>query len=183
MTERTERDIKAPAEAENFDTLPPQSDAAENIEAIRNDTESANYSDEHIADFEEESTPYESDTGDAMEGEEGAPVNYEELARRDLEELTARFPETRILKSITSLPNALRYAELRDLGLTATEAYLASGRLRPASDNRSHLHSQVPKGSSDTGSYMKASELNSAREIFSSLSDAEIQRLYKRVIS
>ena len=115
-----------------------------------------------------------------VKAEDGA-LSYEDLARRDLEELSAKFPEARMLKSITALPNALRYAELRDLGLTPTEAYLATGRLRPASDNRAHLNSKVPKGSSERGSYMKISELNSAREIFSSLSDDEIQRLYKRV--
>ena len=109
-------------------------------------------------------------------------TSYEELARSDLETLARKFPETRQLKSITSLPNALRYAELRDLGLSAEEAYLATGRLRQPTDNRAHLHSQVPKRSSETASQMKASELNSARELFSSLSDEEIQKLYKRVV-
>lgn len=142
---------------------------------LQNGEAEKEYDSEEVASFD--------DAAEAMaENEEDTDVNFEELARRDLAELASRFPETRNLRSITDLPNALRYAELRDLGLSPTEAYLATGKLRTPQDNRAHLHSSVPKGSSDAGSYMKASELNSARELFSSLSDDEIRRLYKRVV-
>jgi hypothetical protein len=176
MTEQTQRDYLDPIETENVET------------------EAGEFSEEEINGDESLCAPPESedkadDTGD--KGDESFEekdfddgfdaVSYEELARRDLEEIRSKFPEARGLRSITALPNALRYAELRDLGLSPTEAYLATGRLRPASDNRAHLNSKVPKGSSERGSFMKLSELNSARELFSSLSDEEIQRLYKRV--
>lgn len=176
MTEQTERDYLDPIETENAET-----DTGEFSENRINDDESPCAT---LESGEEADTPEEdsSEISDDYASQDGfGAVSYEELARRDLEEIRAKFPETRGLRSITALPNALRYAELRDLGLSPTEAYLATGRLRPASDNRAHLNSKVPKGSSERGSFMKLSELNSARELFSSLSDEEIQRLYKRV--
>ena len=176
MTEQTQKDYLDPIETENANA---EADAFSEEEINGDESLSAPLESgaeaEAFADDSSESSE-EKDFDDGFDA-----VSYEELARRDLEEIHAKFPETRGLRSITALPKALRYAELRDLGLSPTEAYLATGRLRPASDNRAHLNSKVPKGSSERGSFMKLSELNSARELFSSLSDEEIQRLYKRV--
>lgn len=125
----------------------------------------------------------DSEADEKTENSENTPAykDYEKMAKDDLLELEEKFPETRGLGSITRLPSPIRYAELRDLGLTASEAYLASGRIKPKSDNRSHLHSAVPKGAGTGGGGLSPLEMRSAREIFSGLSDAEIQRLYKKV--
>lgn len=112
---------------------------------------------------------------------EDGQISYEQLAIQDLAELKESFPELRSIQSVAALPCALRYAELRDLGLSAKEAYLATGRIAGRQDNRSHLHSSVPKGVAGAGTSMKPSELSAARELFTSLSDADIQRLFKRV--
>ncbi len=108
-------------------------------------------------------------------------TSYEELAAADLAELKSAFPELRSLPSIAALPKAHRFAQLRELGLCAKEAYLATGRLLSPRDNRSHLCSAVPKGAGTGMGSMKPSELSAARELFSSLSDADIQRLFRRV--
>ena len=108
-------------------------------------------------------------------------INYEELAKADIKALVAEFPELEGKSSITQLDNPLRYAKLRDMGLTPREAYLATRKTSDTYDNRSHLHSAVPLRAGGAGSSMSYAELESAREIFSSLSDADIQRLYKKV--
>ena len=106
-------------------------------------------------------------------------TDYAALAMRDLAELAEIFPEVRSKRSITELSNPLRYAALRDLGLTPKEAYLATEERRIA-DNRAHLTSKVPS-SARAGAALSGRELDMARELFSSLTEREIQRLYKKV--
>jgi hypothetical protein len=108
-------------------------------------------------------------------------VNYDELAKADLEELKAIFPELSEISSITMIENPLRYAALRDLGLSAKEAYLATNAHKSRYDNRSHLNSAVPGGAAAPKSSMSVAELDAARELFGQLSDREIQKLYKKV--
>ena len=100
--------------------------------------------------------------------------------RSDVAELSAEFSELRGLTDITELENPLRYATLRDLGLTAAEAYLATTKNRRKTDNRSHLFGMPMVSSSQTGS-MPDRELEAAREIFTDMSDSEIRNLYKKV--
>ena len=108
-------------------------------------------------------------------------IDYDEIARQDLEQLKAIFPELSEISSITMIENPLRYAALRDLGLSAKEAYLATNAQRARYDNRSHLSSAVPGGASAPRSTMTTAELDAARELFGQLSDREIQKLYKKV--
>ena len=109
-------------------------------------------------------------------------LDYGQVARRDLEELKSLFPALLGLTSITQLDDPLRYAALRDLGLSPKEAYLATGGISiPAYDNRGHLSSAVPKMAAASKDEMSASQLSDARMIFHDLSDREIQRLYKKV--
>ena len=107
-------------------------------------------------------------------------VDYERLVLEDIEALKREFPSLSNLNSITELDNPLRYAALRDLGLTPTEAYLATRKQRPTSDNRSHL-SGVPSVSVSGGNVMSERELDAVRELFSDISDIEIRRLYRKV--
>jgi len=106
-------------------------------------------------------------------------IDYSLVMEEDLRELKALFPELSSCDSITSLPNPLRYATLRDLGLTAKEAYLATRGTRI--DTRSHLFGAAPRAAGSPRSAISEGELKSARELFDGISDEEIRRLYRRV--
>lgn len=121
------------------------------------------------------------DSSEKTDGVEGAVTDYAALAVSDMKELIALFPHLEGKTSVSELENPLRYAALRDLGLTPREAYLATASHTPAHDNRSHLRSAVPRGAGAMGATMSARELEDARELFSGLSDSEIHKLYKRV--
>lgn len=111
-------------------------------------------------------------------------VSIETVAKtvdNDLCELRAAFPEMAEAKSISELSNPTRYAALRDLGLSATEAYLATTP-RLAGDNRSHLTSGVPTAAKTPDLGMSRAEMEQVRGIFRGMSDAEIQKLYQKVI-
>ena len=78
--------------------------------------------------FSEEVTSEE--TFESAESEE-APIepdapDYAAIVEADVKELRESFPELRTIKDVTELKNPVRFAALRDLGLTATEAYLAA---------------------------------------------------------
>ena len=109
------------------------------------------------------------------------PVDYEQMAADDLATLKEKFHICRSYSHISQLQNPLRYAELRDLGLSPEEAFLATNHerlLSRAYDNRSHLRSAVPKEAGGVG--MSASELRQARELFGNASDAYLTSLYRR---
>ena len=87
------------------------------------------------------------------------------------------------LTHLAELPNALRYAALRDAGLSVEEALYAACHafVTPqAADNRAHLRSAVPIGAAGTPSRMTAAEMREARELFGDLTEGEIERLYAR---
>ena len=112
--------------------------------------------------------------------ESPAPIDYESVIKEDIALLRRTFPELSGISDITELENPLRYAALRDLGLTPAEAYLATERGRRA-DTRSHLFGAVPRGASSPSGSMSQKELEGAREIFSGMSDVDIQKLYRKV--
>ena len=121
----------------------------------------------------------ESDDADAT----GAPVDYAALAARDLGEIKRLAPALAGLSHLAELPNALRYAALRDAGLSVEEALHAAchAYLAPrAADNRAHLRSAVPIGAAGTPSRMTAAEMREARELFGDLTEGELERLYAR---
>ncbi len=115
------------------------------------------------------------------EGEAGSVPDVGEIIERELNELRREFPELKDIRDITELENPMRYAALRDLGLTAREAYLATSERRARRDNRSHLSPAAPKRAGSPTGGMSREELLYAREIFSGMNDAEIQSLYRRV--
>ena len=128
----------------------------------------------------EEMLPKEEADQSQRELEELLP-DYEKMAAEDLALLQSRFPLCRSMTHITEMQNPLRYAELRDLGLSPEEAYIATNYprlLAREKDNRSHLHSAVPKGA--RGESMNAEALAQARELFGNLSDSELLSLYRR---
>ncbi len=129
-----------------------------------------------------EELPVEDNTkSEEQPATEDDEVDYERLMEEDLRQLKAEFSELGNAKSITELSNPLRYAALRDLGLTPREAYLATQDRRPRIDNRSHLASAVARRAAMPTSAMTPREMRQARELFSDMSDAEINALYQRV--
>ena len=107
-------------------------------------------------------------------------VDYEALIASDVMALKAEFPELGGISDITELNNPLRYAALRDMGLTPAEAYLATAK-RVTKDTRSHLRSAHGRSAAASSSVMSQIELATARELFPGKSDTELQRLYKKV--
>lgn len=140
-------------------------------EGVVQDTEDAK------SDVVEEALTQESE---AVEPENPDQIDYEALIASDVSTLKSEFPELRDLKDITELNNPLRYAALRDLGLTPEEAYLATAK-RPVQDTRGHLRSAHGRNAAVSVNMMSQHELAAARDLFPNLSDSEIQRLYKRV--
>ena len=122
------------------------------------------------------------ENADAPTNNGGEQIDFAALAKADMEALRLEFPELYDKSSITELKNPLRYAALRDLGLTPREAYLATSAPAVRYDNRSHLRSSVPSGARESTERLGGSELEAARELFSGLSDRELQKLYKKVI-
>lgn len=108
------------------------------------------------------------------------PIDYDALIKSDIAQLKAEFPELKEITDVTDLNNPLRYAALRDLGLSPEEAYLATAK-RVNRDTRSHLKAAYGRNAAASEISMSPFELATARELFPGKNDAELQRLYKRV--
>lgn len=117
---------------------------------------------------------------EAEETTDDEVVDYGALIEEDVKALRSEFPELKDLSDITELNNPLRYAALRDLGLTPAEAYMATAKRR-SQDTRSHLRSAHGRAAAVSGGMMSQSELAIARELFPDRSDSELMRLYKKV--
>ena len=134
---------------------------------------------------EVEDTAVEGTEADIAAGEESADYaqtepDYEAIVKEDIAALKAEFPELGGINDITDLNNPLRYAALRDLGLSPAEAYLATAK-RIKTDTRAHLKSAHGRSAAPAGSSMSYAELATARELFPGKNDSELARLYKRV--
>ena len=116
----------------------------------------------------------------ASDSETDAP-DYAAMAAEDLLEVRRLCPDFRELESLAELPLASRFGELRELGLSVSEALGALGLSGDRHDTRSHLRASVPKRLGDAGARMMPSELEGARRLFPKLSEREITRLYRRV--
>lgn len=132
---------------------------------------------------EEQVTERTEETNGAVEEEPVAP-DYAAMAEADLAEIKRLAPSLGGLGHLSELPNAARYAALRDAGLSVEEALWAAchrmvTRTAPY-DNRSHLRASAPLGAAGNPVAMSAGEMQAARDLFSDLTDAEIERLYAR---
>lgn len=111
--------------------------------------------------------------GTASENADGDGVtDYAALAADDLRRIKCMAPSLAGLTHLAELPNAMRYAALRDAGLSVEEALYAACHafVTPqAADNRAHLRSAVPIGAAGTPSRMTAAEMREARELFGDL--------------
>ena len=125
------------------------------------------------------------DTDKEPEGEDEAP-RFEKLLRSDLAVLARRFPERFSSGAVDDLPNAVRYGELREAGLSPVEAFCASHyesllETQRAPSNRAHLESCIPRTARPAADRMSTADLEMARSLFPSLPDSEIEGLYRRV--
>ena len=91
--------------------------------------------------------------------------------------LRESFPELSGIDSLGALKNPEKYEKFRRMGLTPTEAYMASGEHRLAV--RGIPASPLSVARRTEG--IPDRQLRMAREIFTGLTDVEIQALYKRV--
>ena len=112
--------------------------------------------------------------------------DYASLAEADLTALRAAFPALSGMASVAELPEAERYGELREAGLAPIEAFCASHHkilIPRKEDNRAHLSASIGRTASVGGTRIGAAALTEARDLFPSLSDREIEALYRRVTS
>ena len=134
-------------------------------------------------DTSEDPAPESEPAGD---GESEGDESYRRQAEEDLAEIARLDPAAGEYTHLGEMPGALRFAELRGLGLSVREAYYA---VRGASDEkplaerggRAHLHGSVPGRAAAVGIGMSAGEIEGARRLFPHLSDREITALYRRV--
>ncbi len=99
----------------------------------------------------------------------------------ELSLLSSHFPSV-LGKGLSELVNEKRYEELRTLGLSPEEAFLATAKKQEVRyDNRTHLRSSVPRNVTAPKSAMTPGELLEARELFGDISDEEIRSLHQRV--
>lgn len=161
----------------------PSEESEEECEApVREDVEDTPTGDE--AEEIEDNVPEregEADDVPEREGGETLEVDYAALATEDIATLKREFPEIGESFDLSRLADPMRYGALRDLGLSPREAYLATGGRRVSYDNRSHLKGTVPRGARSSLPEIPRSELSIAREIFSDVSEKELERLYRKV--
>ncbi len=122
-------------------------------------------------------------SGGAIEEEPEEPVKENAPAYsldEDIEELRANCPE--LIGSVKNT-NPERYSELRALGLSPKEAYLATGEHKKPHDTRGHLGDSVPRAAKAPASKISRRELEIARSLFDGMSDEQIIKLYNKVKS
>ena len=126
--------------------------------------------------------------GEPAQKEEEEPSDdvYRRQAEEDLLELRRIDPDAANYRHLGEMPGALRFAELRGLGLSVEEAYYAvRGALgaKPSLDRggRAHLHASVPGRAASGGVGMTVGEIENARRLFPGLPDREIASLWRRV--
>jgi hypothetical protein len=79
------------------------------------------------------------------------------------------------------LPFAHRFAELRDLGLSVAEALAAAAPRFDRYDGRRHLRAVAPRGTKSPDGGLDRDRMKEAKMLFSGMSEAEINALYRRV--
>ena len=132
---------------------------------------------EHSAATDGEGAIFESEP----EADEPGGESPEDTLALELDALRADCPELAGVGSLSEIEGAIRYGELRELGLSPREAYLATRPRRTLQQSRAHLTSASPASRRATAPAIPQRELRLAREIFDGLSDTEIEALYKRV--
>lgn len=120
-------------------------------------------------------------------------TELEQTVREDLQTLKSNFPELSECKTIHDIPNVKEFAEFRDLGLTAIQAYsaanpdgirksvAASVKRQNLNDTKAHLRSSVSKSTKSASPNIPIGDLKLMRSAFPGKSDREIHDLYRKV--
>ena len=114
-----------------------------------------------------------------ISGDTDRPISEGSTFENDIRELISEFPE--LHSALRGGISTKRYGELRSLGLSVREAYLAASAPR-GRDNRAHLISGVPSGARGPELGMNSKQMEIARSIFPGLPEQELKRLYSAVI-
>ena len=138
------------------------------------------------ADVEEPAPPDEADEPDDPAPDPAPDETFRRQAEEDLARLRLLDPETAAYHHLGEMPGAIRFAELREMGLSVEEAYYAvrgakSEKPSPDRGGRAHLHASVPGRAASGGVGMTVGEIEAARRLFPGLPDREIASLYRRV--
>ena len=119
-------------------------------------------------------------------------AEFEKKAAADLAELKKYYPELANVKTIYEIENLAEFGRYRDLGIAPKQAYAAANpdklrenaanaaKQKSLNETKKHLQSSVPKGSKDTSITMTKKELATWRDLFPTLSDKELVKLYKQ---
>lgn len=119
-------------------------------------------------------------------------AEFEKKAAADLAELKKYYPELANVKTIYEIENLAEFGRYRDLGIAPKQAYAAANpdklrenaanaaKQKSLNETKKHLQSSVPKGSKDTSVTMTKKELATWRDLFPTLSDKELVKLYKQ---
>ena len=152
---------------------------------------------EDVTEEGEEDTDTDADdadeSGEQADGAEEAPeggTDFAAMAESDLSEITKAFP-TLGLKSLGDIQNIKRFAELREKGVSAAEAFAATnakmlmeGAERVGANKatgKAHLQSVAKKAGARAASQMTNAEREAAREFFGDhVSDKELEQLFKK---
>ncbi|MCQ2385326.1 MAG: hypothetical protein MJ078_01425 [Clostridia bacterium] len=129
----------------------------------------------------QDQTEEEPEPEDEQNREEEPGYDYEKQAREDLEEIKRLDDRYGDVTHLSQLPFALRFAALRDKGLTVEEALAAATCRLPKETGKQHLR---PSGGRSFGTgdiRMTGKELAAARNLFGNLPDREIISIYRRV--
>lgn len=121
---------------------------------------------------------------------QASSAKYERMMAEDLAALKSAGLIDSTVQSIRDIENVKRFAELRDLGLSAVEAYRAASgtkldtrieqRARHVATGKEHLTTPKSRGSSGHGSTMSRSEKAYYRELLGTDDDKAIEAAYKR---
>ena len=138
-------------------------------------TETQEYTEDSLELADEQTVQDES-----LSNEEFEQPEPEYSLDEDIDQLKTDYPE---LVSSVKNTDRERYGELRALGLSPKEAYLATGERRKPQDTRIHLGDSAPRAARSPVSKMTRRELELARSVFDGMSDDEIRQLYNKVKS
>lgn len=165
-------------------------DEEEFLDEEENAEEAAEASDEDTDGEEEnESEAAEDDGNDAEQEGEEQGTDFAAMAASDLAEINKAYP-TLELKTLGGLKNIARFAELREKGVTAVEAFAATnaemlmaGAERVGATKatgKAHLQSVAKKAGARAASRMTNAERDIAREALGDMSDSELDKLFAR---
>ena len=121
-------------------------------------------------------------------GDDGQP-DFAAMAAADVAEIGKAYPALGI-KSLTELNNLKRFGELRDLGMTAVEAFRATNADRLTANaeqvgankatGKAHLQSVAKKAGARAASQMTKAERAAAEEMLDGVPGADLDKLYAR---